>query len=90
MAIKTFKVLKDMKHPLYNNRMLRAGQPLELDAGTAALYQRLGVISLRGAVPAMSTENADQAAPKPKAPVKKKGAVPAMSTKNTGRTKKKS
>ena len=80
MAIKTFYVVKDMKHPLYSTRMLRAGQPLELDAGTANLYQRLGVIAdkppAKQAVPAMSTETVHAAAPaKPKAKRTKKRAT---------------
>lgn len=68
MAIKTYHVLKDMRHPLYRTRMLRAGQPLELDASTANLYKRLNVIGddppAEGAVPAMTTQNTGQTKPK--------------------------
>ena len=45
MATKTFYVTRDMKHPLYRTRMLKAGEQLELDGPTANLYRRLKVIS---------------------------------------------
>lgn len=45
MATKTFYVTRDMKHPLYRNRMLRAGEPLELDGPAASLYKRLRAVS---------------------------------------------
>jgi hypothetical protein len=43
MARQTYYVSRDQRHPLYKTRMLTAGQPLELDSGAAALYERLGV-----------------------------------------------
>jgi hypothetical protein len=42
MARKTFYLDRAQPHPLYKTRMLQAG-PLELDAGAAALYRKLGV-----------------------------------------------
>jgi hypothetical protein len=45
MATKTFYVTRDMKHPLYKTRMLRAGDELELDGPTARLYTALKAIS---------------------------------------------
>jgi hypothetical protein len=45
MATKTFYVTRDMKHPLYRTRMLRAGDELELDGPTARLYTALKAIS---------------------------------------------
>lgn len=45
MATKTFYVTRDMKHPLYRTRMLRAGDQLELDGPTARLYTALKAIS---------------------------------------------
>jgi hypothetical protein len=45
MATKTFYVTRDMKHPLYKTRMLRAGDQLELDGPTARLYTALKAIS---------------------------------------------
>jgi hypothetical protein len=46
MATKTFYVTRDMKHPLYKTRMLRAGDQLQLDGPTARLYTALKAISL--------------------------------------------
>lgn len=43
MARQTYYVTRDQRHPLYKTRMLTAGKPLELDAGAAALYRKLGV-----------------------------------------------
>jgi hypothetical protein len=76
MAIKTYSVLKDMRHPLYLNRMLKAGQALELDAGTANLYQRLGVIGKdplapRGTVGGIVAAQQPRKAPRRAAPKKK-------------------
>jgi hypothetical protein len=45
MATKTFYVTRDMKHPLYRTRMLRAGDQLELDGPTARLYRALNAVS---------------------------------------------
>lgn len=56
MATKQFYVTRDMKHPLYKNRMLRADEPLELDGPTARLYRQLGVIT---------DQKPKRAAPKP-------------------------
>lgn len=42
MARQTYYVTREQRHPLYRTRMLQAG-PLELDAGAARLYRRLGV-----------------------------------------------
>jgi hypothetical protein len=63
MATKTFYATKDMKHPTYRTRMLRAGDELELDGPTARLFGRLGAISptkpkgAKATVPAATTEN---------------------------------
>lgn len=43
--LKTFYVTRDMKHPLYRGRMLRAGEPLELDGPAARLYRQLNAIT---------------------------------------------
>jgi hypothetical protein len=45
MATKMFYVTRDMKHPLYRGRMLKAGEPLELDGPTARLYRQLKAIT---------------------------------------------
>jgi hypothetical protein len=45
MATKMFYVTRDMKHPLYRGRMLKAGEPLELDGPTARLYQQLKAVT---------------------------------------------
>ena len=64
MATKTFYVTRDMKHPLYKTRMLRAGDELELDAPTARLYRALNAVS--DAPPAKA--KAETAAEAPVAP----------------------
>jgi hypothetical protein len=46
MAIKQFTVLKDMK---YGTRMLRAGEPVDMDGPNARLYTALGAIGPRDA-----------------------------------------
>jgi hypothetical protein len=45
MATKMFYVTRDMKHPLYRGRMLKAGEPLELDGPAARLYKQLNAIT---------------------------------------------
>jgi hypothetical protein len=45
MATKMFYVTRDMKHPLYRGRMLKAGETLELDGPTARLYRQLNAIT---------------------------------------------
>ena len=42
MARQTYYIPREQKHPLYRTRMLQAG-PIELDAGAARLFRRLGV-----------------------------------------------
>jgi hypothetical protein len=61
MATKMFYVTRDMKHPLYRGRMLKAGEPLELDGPTGRLYQRLNAVSDQKP----SRTAAKAAAPKP-------------------------
>jgi hypothetical protein len=68
MATKQFYATGSFK---YNHRMLRAGDPVELDAPSARLFTALGKISAdkpkgaKAVVPAMSTETV--APPKPDA-----------------------
>jgi hypothetical protein len=45
MATKTFYATKDLKNPSYGTRMLKAGDPVELDAPKARLYLALGAVS---------------------------------------------
>jgi hypothetical protein len=42
MARQTFYITREQRHPLYRTRMLQAG-PIELNAGAAALFRKLGV-----------------------------------------------
>ena len=42
MARQTYYITREQRNPLYRTRMLQAG-PIELDAGAARLYRRLGV-----------------------------------------------
>jgi hypothetical protein len=57
MARQTYYVTREQRHPLYRTRMLTAGQSLELDAGAAALFGKLGV--------ELATEKPRKAAPIP-------------------------
>lgn len=88
MAVKTFTVLKDMRHPRYSHRMLTAGDQVQLDDPQARLHTALGTVrpcdadgSGRIIQPAIRPK------PQPKAQTEKKAAtktaVSAMSTKNT-------
>jgi hypothetical protein len=46
MATKTFYATKDIKNPsLYGTRMLKAGDPVELDGPKSRLYLALGAVS---------------------------------------------
>lgn len=45
MAIKTFYATKDMRHPTYRTRMLRAGDPVELDGPNGRLFTAIGAVS---------------------------------------------
>lgn len=45
MATKTFYATKDLKNPSYGTRMLKAGDPVELDGPKARLYLALGAVS---------------------------------------------
>jgi hypothetical protein len=69
MATKTFYVTRDMKHPFYRTRMLKAGQSLELDGPTANLYKRLNVISDTPVAPAPVVEPKVSETPQPAAAV---------------------
>jgi hypothetical protein len=70
MATRTFYATRDMKNPTgYGTRMLRAGDPVDLNGPQARLYKALGVIS-----PTKPTK-ADLAAPQVEAAV-----VPAITT----------
>lgn len=53
MARKTFYLTRDQQNPLYKTRMLRAGA-IDLDAGAARLYRKLGV-DLADEVPGEAT-----------------------------------
>ncbi len=67
MAIKQFYATGDFR---YGTRMLRAGDPVEMDALNAKIFTALKKISPdspKGAVPAMMTENTGQEVPKPAA-----------------------
>lgn len=83
MATKTLYVTKDMKDPIYRNRMLRAGQPLELDGPTQRLYLHLGLVTeqkpkrragddIRADIAELEASGAVPAAPEPKAPRKRR------------------
>lgn len=69
MATKTLYATGSFK---YQHRMLKAGDPVEMDAPTARLYEHLGKVSEakprvdRAAVPAMTAETVEA----PKAPAK--------------------
>ena len=78
MATKTFYATRDLKNPSYGTRMLKAGDPVELDGPKSRLYLALGAVSPtkpRGVAatppvtppPAASTATA----PKRKAPAKR-------------------
>lgn len=45
MATKTFYATRDLKNPSYGTRMLKAGDPVELDAPKARLYKALGAVT---------------------------------------------
>lgn len=81
MAVKTFYATRDLKNPSYGTRMLKAGDPVELDAPKARLYLALGAVSptkprvAKAVVPAMTTEtapDAPKATPKPRKRAAKK------------------
>jgi hypothetical protein len=63
MATKTFYVTRDMKHPLYRTRMLRAGDQLELDGPTARLYRALNAVSDEPPAKVVTTPEAPSARP---------------------------
>ena len=80
MAVKTFYATRDLKNPSYGTRMLKAGDPVELDAPKARLYLALGAVSptkprvAKAVVPAMTTETVPdlKAPPKPRKRAAKK------------------
>ena len=80
MPVKTFYATRDLKNPSYGTRMLKAGDPVELDAPKARLYLALGAVSptkprvAKAVVPAMTTETAPdlKAPPKPRKRAAKK------------------
>jgi hypothetical protein len=45
MATKTFYATRDLKNPSYGTRMLKAGDPVELDGPKARLYLALGAVT---------------------------------------------
>ena len=45
MAQQKLYATRDFKHPRYSTRMLRAGDPVELDGPTARLYTALGAVT---------------------------------------------
>ena len=45
MATKRFYATRDLKNPGYGTRMLRAGDPVDLDGPKARLYLRLGAVT---------------------------------------------
>jgi hypothetical protein len=83
MAVKTFYVTRDMRHPLYRNRMLRAGEPLELSGPDASLYKRLGAISDEKPQAKAEARKAETPAPKPEAPKPAAKAAPKRTRKTT-------
>jgi hypothetical protein len=72
MAIKTFYATRDLKNPSYGTRMLRAGDPVELDAPKARLYLALGAVSPTrpSAAAKVAATRAPVSAPPPAAPTK--------------------
>jgi hypothetical protein len=75
MARQTYYVAKDVKHPLYSTRMLKAG-PIDLDAGAARLYRKLGV-DLQEEAPKRAAPKAEttETEPAKKAPARKRKAA---------------
>ena len=73
MATRTFYATKDMKNPNYGTRMLKAGDPVELDGPKGRLYQAIGAVTTEkpkrakpveeAVVPAMTTDGVEK--PKP-------------------------
>ena len=45
MATKRYYATRDLKNPGYGTRMLRAGDPLDLDGPKARLYLALGAVT---------------------------------------------
>jgi hypothetical protein len=45
MPTKTFYATRDLKNPSYGTRMLKAGDPVELDGPKSRLYLALGAVS---------------------------------------------
>ena len=45
MATKTFYATRDLKNPSYGTRMLKAGDPVELDGPKSRLYLALGAVT---------------------------------------------
>lgn len=45
MVMKTFYATRDLKNPSYGTRMLKAGDPVELDGPKSRLYLALGAVS---------------------------------------------
>jgi len=66
MATKTFYATSDFKYPGYPTRMLRAGQPVELSAPLARLYQALGKITPDKPRTAQAAAPAETPVPTPK------------------------
>jgi hypothetical protein len=75
MAMKNLIATKDQR---YGTRMLKAGEPLTLAEPIAGVYRAIGAVRdptdaehkkhfEKAAVPAMTTENTGQEAPKPAA-----------------------
>jgi len=45
MATKRFYATRDLKNPSYGTRMLKAGDPVDLDGPKARLYLALGAVT---------------------------------------------
>lgn len=84
MVTRTFYATRDMKNPTgYGTRMLKAGDPVDLNGPQAKLFRALGAVSPKkptrtelaaprieaAVVPAITTETVP---PKPKAPARKR------------------
>ena len=73
MATKTFYATKGMRDPTYRTRMLKAGDPVELDGPKGRFYSAIGAVSVtkpripRAALTeATPTPEAQPQAPKPR------------------------
>lgn len=77
MAAKTYYATKDMRHPVYRTRMLKAGDEMEVSGPLGPAFLKMGLITdkaPRKAAP-QAVETAEEPAPRKrarkKAPAKK-------------------